>query len=63
MQNAAPSRRTIAFAALLIGYVSHFAASLLLPEWRYVSIMCWFLALAGGAVYCAETLKRLRART
>lgn len=56
-------RRKLGLTALLLGYASHFAASLLLPDWRAVSIVCWFIALAGGAVYCAETMKRLRART
>jgi hypothetical protein len=55
-------RRKLGLAALLSGYVCHFAASILLPEWRYISIICWFIALGGGAVYCTETLKRLRTR-
>jgi hypothetical protein len=52
-------QRRLGLAALVVGYVCHFAASLLLPEWRYLSIIFWFIALGGGALYCAETLKGL----
>lgn len=56
-----PSRRRIyGLAALLFGYPCHVAASILLPQWGIVSILLWFLALGGGALFCAETLKRIR---
>ncbi len=54
-------QRRLGLAALAIGYFCHFAASLVLPEWRYLSIIFWFIALGGGALYFAETLKGLRA--
>ncbi len=56
-------QRKLGLVALGLGYVCHFTASLVLPEWRYVSILFWFIALGGGALYCAETLKGLRAGT
>jgi hypothetical protein len=55
-----PLRRRYGLLALSIGYVGHLVGSLMFPEWRAISIVGWFLALFGGAVYCAETLKKLR---
>jgi hypothetical protein len=57
------SRRRLGLIVLLVGYVAHFCASLLLPKLALISIVCWFAALLGGAVFCAETLKRLRRTT
>ena len=54
-------RRRLGLAVLVVGYIAHFLASLLLPTWAAVSVVCWIAALFGGALYCAETLKRLRA--
>jgi hypothetical protein len=53
-------RRYCGLAALLFGYPCHIAASVLLPQWGIVSILLWLLALGGGALFCAETLKRIR---
>jgi hypothetical protein len=57
------SRRRIGLAVLIVGYPAHFAASLWLPHLEFVSITCWLAALGGGALYCAETLARLRRPT
>ena len=54
------SRRRLGLAALGLGYVSHVAASLLLPKLAFISIICWLIALGGGAVYCTETMRRVR---
>lgn len=55
-------RKRIGLAILTVGYPAHFAASLLLPNLEFISIICWLAALGGGAMYCAETLTGMRRR-